>query len=90
MEIREESFKLVPNKGGYMFDLYVLKEKTKGINKGDTDWALVGYGMSIPTCIKRLCHLHLNSLDVVTLKEYLSEYNELYTKFEQLFTANRL
>ena len=63
---------------GESFDLYEKKVIQSGKNEGQVTETVRGYYISLEGVLKRIVQLKVaNSNDVLTLKDYLTQYNQL-------------
>ena len=83
MVIEEKDFKLTSDTGIF-WDLELLHTIRPKGKPERQEFAIEGYGLSLPSCMKRIINYRLsNKKEVYNLKEFLSEYvresNELKT-----------
>lgn len=75
------------------FDLYrTVKRQSKENGKltGETKEGeeLIGYGINLPNCIKKIAHLSVLKEDrVLELKQFIAEYKEAIQEIESFITA---
>ena len=92
MIIEEKDFKLEFDEGCKRFDFYLLHVvNAKNPEKRREEFKLEGYSMLLESIIPRVINYRLNKkLDVVTLKEYLSEYKKEFDEFKQTLKSLNL
>lgn len=92
MIIEESDFKMEYDEGCNRFDFYLLQViNAKNPEKRREEFKLEGYSMLLESIIPRVINYRLNKkLDVVTLKEYLSEYKKEFDEFKQTLKSLNL
>lgn len=89
MTIEDKDYRITPssNDASNFWDLELLVTiKPKGATEGRKEFKLVGYGMPIESCIKRICNyriIHKHGADSITLEQYLKEFTTLLKELKQ-------
>lgn len=86
MIVKEHDFELELNEGCIKFDLsilYVVNAKKE--DKKREEMKLVGYGMTLETCLHYIINYRLSQKkDVYSLKEYLDEFKNEMKKLSDI------
>jgi len=78
------------SEGGFNLSKKVKREKGNGLGKKGTgeyydDDAIIGYNMSLESCIRKIIHInHCSKDEVISLKEYIEMYRKEVNEIKKL------
>lgn len=85
MIIEDQDFKIEKIKSGEFYNLSFLKIINEGKENERKEFEIVGYGMPIDKCIKRVVDYRLrDESGNYTIKEYLDRYKDIVEDIAKL------
>lgn len=94
MTIEDKDYRLTPstNDAANFWDLELLVTiKPKGATVGRQEFKLVGYGMPLESCLRRIINyriIHKHGADSITLEQYMKEFNRLLKELRDSVLGN--